>query len=181
MVGRASRCPSSAAGGERPGSVQANALRRRYTHRDRDRGGDRALLLTSSTLTHHYHLCTQLQVTMASAFRPLFCSSARSASTATAAPLRSALGRQGAAFRGYATEGGSNPSAAKGSSSNTPLILSVLGVAGLGSWYAMGGFGDGKPGAGGSVGSAAAGALDKNAFKEFVLKEVKPYNHDSST
>ncbi|PWN93030.1 ferredoxin reductase-like protein [Acaromyces ingoldii] len=64
------------------------------------------------------------------------------------------------------------------SSSNTPLILALAGVGGLGAWYAMGGFGD-KPSVPGT--GSVTGVLDKNAFKEFTLKEVIPYNHDSST
>lgn len=42
----------------------------------------------------------------------------------------------------------------------------------------MGGFGD-KPSVPGT--GSVTGVLDKNAFKEFTLKEVIPYNHDSST
>jgi cytochrome-b5 reductase len=99
-------------------------------------------------------------------------------------------------------------SAASGASSNLPLILGLGGLAGLGGWYYLGGFqsadkakknavalkdeaeskaksaADSVKGAAGSAAAAAGsvtGALNKDAFKEFTLKEIKPYNHDSST
>ncbi len=46
--------------------------------------------------------------------------------------------------------------------------------------------GDAKDKAAQAAGAASAaadslgGALDKNSFKEFTVKEIKPYNHDSS-
>lgn len=104
------------------------------------------------------------------------------------------------------------------------MIASVAGLAGLGGWYALGGFSDsgdakekaqakaheaaekakaaydqakGKAaGAADTVqgkasdaadkaksaaGSAAPGALNKNEFVEFTLKQIKPYSHDTST
>ncbi|KAK0556129.1 hypothetical protein OC846_001348 [Tilletia horrida] len=79
---------------------------------------------------------------------------------------------------------------ASGSQSNTPLYLALGGLAGLGAWYATGGFGPAekqkaKNAAQQAVSSASSqlkeAALTKDAFTEFTLKEVKPYNHDSST
>ncbi|KAK0530677.1 NADH-cytochrome b5 reductase [Tilletia horrida] len=80
--------------------------------------------------------------------------------------------------------------AASGSSSNTPLFLALGGVGGLGLWYALGGFGPAdkekaKQAAQQAVSAASKqvkeAALTKDGFVDFVLKEVKPYNHDSST
>lgn len=89
--------------------------------------------------------------------------------------------RQTAGRRGYA----SAPSAG-GSSSNLPLILGLGGIAGLGGYYYLGGMNDPKAAAQKATNvvqgvTGAAGALDKNAFVDFKLKEIKPYNHDSST
>lgn len=74
-----------------------------------------------------------------------------------------------------------------GSSSNLPLILGGAGVAGLGAWVLMGGMGsaDAKKAAG-SVANAVPGvgapaALNKDEWREFKLKEIIPYNHDSAT
>ncbi|CAO1635608.1 unnamed protein product [Parajaminaea phylloscopi] len=79
-------------------------------------------------------------------------------------------------------------SAPASSSSNLPLYLSLGGLAGLGGWYALGGFGDAnaakekvKDSVPSSLTAGAPVALSKDAFKEFKLKEVKPYNHDSAT
>ncbi|KAE8264698.1 hypothetical protein A4X09_0g6884 [Tilletia walkeri] len=79
--------------------------------------------------------------------------------------------------------------APSGSSSNTPLYLAAGGLAGLAAWYGLGGFGpankekakDAAHKVASAVGQAKEAALNKDAFVDFVLKEVKPYNHDSST
>ena len=73
-----------------------------------------------------------------------------------------------------------------GSSSNLPLILGGAGVAGLGAWVLMGGNSDGAKKAAGSVANAVPGvgapaALNKDEWREFKLKEIIPYNHDSAT
>lgn len=69
-----------------------------------------------------------------------------------------------------------------GSSSNLPLVLALGGLGGLGAWYYMGGFDGGKPQVPAAVaGAVTSGALNPKEFREFVLKEVKPYNHDSAT
>ncbi|WFD01527.1 cytochrome-b5 reductase [Malassezia obtusa] len=66
-------------------------------------------------------------------------------------------------------------------SNNTALYLSLGGMAGLGLWYAMGGLNgdlrskiDAIHADGGDV------ALSSQEFRPLKLKEVKPYNHDSS-
>ncbi|PWZ03696.1 NADH-cytochrome b5 reductase 2 [Testicularia cyperi] len=107
---------------------------------------------------------------------------------------RSTLRSQAPAARGYATEAG-KPSGG----SNLPMILALGGVAGLGAWYSLGGFDDpkaakakleqkGKEAAEQAKGAvdhaksaASGGALNKDQFVEFTLKEVKPYNHDTAT
>ncbi|EST08009.1 Oxidoreductase, FAD-binding domain protein [Kalmanozyma brasiliensis GHG001] len=114
---------------------------------------------------------------------------------------RSSLRSQAPAARSYATEAG-KPSGG----SNLPLILGLGGIAGLGAWYSLGGFDDPKAAkskiqekgkeaadkakgavdqAKGAVDSAkgavGSGALNKDKFLEFTLKEIKPYNHDSAT
>ncbi|PWN44367.1 ferredoxin reductase-like protein [Ceraceosorus guamensis] len=80
------------------------------------------------------------------------------------------------ARRGYA----SAPSS--GSSSNLPLLLALGGLGGLGAWYGLGGFDSGnvKKVASEAEGALGLGALSKDEFREFTLKEVKPYNHDSA-
>lgn len=107
-----------------------------------------------------------------------------------AAPLRPSATRQ--AIRSFASEppkpaesaapkaAAAAATAAAGSSSNVPLVLALGGLGGLGAWYYMGGFGDQKPGVPG-LAATKPGALDRQEFKEFTLKEIKPYNHDSST
>ncbi|PWN52216.1 ferredoxin reductase-like protein [Violaceomyces palustris] len=115
----------------------------------------------------------------------------RPALTSTLAQAAKSTARsQWAPLRTYATEAG-KPSGGK--ESNTPLFLALGGLAGLGAWYAMGGFGDGKqvPAKVQEKGQdlaqkaeqavGAGGALRKDAFVNLTLKEVKPYNHDSST
>lgn len=104
---------------------------------------------------------------------------ARSAfAPSTAAPLaqtaRSSFANQ--ARRSYA----SAPSS--GSSSNLPLLLALGGLGGLGAWYGLGGFGSGdvKKVASEAQGALGLGALSKDEFREFTLKEVRPYNHDSA-
>lgn len=114
-----------------------------------------------------------------SAFRPMF-----SAVRPARVPLRSALPRQ--AIRGFAEQAPREtpkPAAAAADaakSSNLPLILSLAGVGGLAAFYGLGGFADAKQQVK-AVGGVAPGALDRKEFKEFTLKEVHPYNHDSST
>jgi len=80
--------------------------------------------------------------------------------------------------------------APSGSNSNTPLFLALGGVGGLGLWYSLGGFSSvDKDKAKAAAQQAASSvsskvkeaALAKDGFVDFVLKEVKPYNHDSST
>ncbi|CAD6921565.1 unnamed protein product [Tilletia controversa] len=76
-----------------------------------------------------------------------------------------------------------------GSNSSVPLYLAAGGLAGLGAWYGLGGFGPANKEKAqaavdkvqSAVGQAKEAALSKDAFVDFVLKEVKPYNHDSST
>lgn len=69
-----------------------------------------------------------------------------------------------------------------GSNSNIPLILALGGLGGLGAWYYMGGFDGKKPEMPKAVAEVMTpGALNSKEFKEFTLKEIKPYNHDSST
>ena len=72
------------------------------------------------------------------------------------------------------------PTPPSGSSSNLPLILALGGVSGLGAWYDLGGFGDKTPSLSVPLPSGPV-ALDSKEFREFTLKEVRPYNHDSST
>lgn len=96
--------------------------------------------------------------------------------------VRAASSRTGA--RTYA----SGPS--KAAESNIPLYLSLAGVAGLGATYALGGFSpaaakdakaQGKEEGVAAVLQGAQGALSKDQFKDFKIKEIRPYNHDSST
>lgn len=83
-----------------------------------------------------------------------------------------------ASSRLYSTPSQSKPLA----QSNVGLYLSLGGAAGIGAWYAMGGLnGDLKSkiqeihaDGGSDV------ALDKDEWRTFKLKEVRPYNHDSS-
>lgn len=65
--------------------------------------------------------------------------------------------------------------------SNTPLYLSLGGIAGLGLWYAMGGFnGDIRSKLDQIHADDGENALSPEEFRPLKLKEVKPYNHDSS-
>lgn len=100
---------------------------------------------------------------------------------------RSSLRSKAPAVRQYATEAG-KPSGG----SNLPLVLALGGVAGLGAWYGLGGFDDpkkasnkiqekGKEAVDQAKGAVEGGALNKDQFVEFTLKEIKPYNHDSAT
>ncbi|CDU25307.1 related to MCR1-cytochrome-b5 reductase [Sporisorium scitamineum] len=100
---------------------------------------------------------------------------------------RSSLRSKAPAVRQYATEAG-KPSG----SSNLPLVLALGGVAGIGAWYGLGGFDDpkkvsnkiqetDKEAADKAKGAVEGGALNKDQFVEFTLKEIKPYNHDSAT
>lgn len=100
---------------------------------------------------------------------------------------RSSLRSKASAVRQYATEAG-KPSGG----SNLPLVLALGGVAGLGAWYSLGGFDDpkkasnkiqekGKEAVDQAKGVVEGGALNKDQFVEFTLKEIKPYNHDSAT
>ncbi|CAO1613549.1 unnamed protein product [Sympodiomycopsis kandeliae] len=88
-------------------------------------------------------------------------------------------------MRGYATAPTSN------SSSNLGLVAVGAGVAGIGYWLYLGGLDDTSAGqkasdaaqkaknaAQGATG--IAGALSKDKFTDFKLKEIKPYNHDSA-
>lgn len=112
-------------------------------------------------------------------FRSAF---ARARSSGAAAPMRSNIARQ--ATRSFASEVPKSVRDATqaASSSNMPLILALGGLSGLGAWYYMGGFdGDIKKPEVSLPKALSPGALNKNEFKEFTLKEVKPYNHDSST
>ena len=102
-----------------------------------------------------------------------------------AQPLTQSLlgAARGSARRGYAT----SPPAGGSNKLNTfGLTAGVAGLAGLG-YLAFFGGGDQKAAeaaqkaknvAQGATG--IAGALDKNKFTEFKLKEIKPYNHDSA-
>lgn len=111
---------------------------------------------------------------------------ARNSGVGAATPLRTSLARP--TVRSFAS---SVPKAAEqaapkmptppsGSSSNLPLILALGGVSGLGAWYYLGGFGDKTPSLSVPLPSGPV-ALDSKEFREFTLKEVRPYNHDSST
>ena len=74
------------------------------------------------------------------------------------------------------------------------MLLGIAGLGGLGAFYYLGGFKDPKAAkekaselakdakaqAGAAATGSVTGALAKDAFKEFTLKEIKPYNHDSS-
>ena len=97
----------------------------------------------------------------------------RPATTLSTPAFRSAgcSARQLGASRLYST--GSQPK-----NSNTPLYLTLGGIAGIGAWYGLGGF-DGKSKFG-QVKADGGAALDGNEFRGFKLREVKPYNHDSS-
>ena len=97
----------------------------------------------------------------------------RPATTLSTTAFRSAgcSARQLGASRLYST--GSQPK-----NSNTPLYLTLGGIAGIGAWYGLGGF-DGKSKLG-QVKADGGAALDGNEFRGFKLREVKPYNHDSS-
>ncbi|KDN52564.1 putative NADH-cytochrome b5 reductase 2 [Tilletiaria anomala UBC 951] len=113
----------------------------------------------------------------------------RPAITFAACACRSSGQGARAQVRAYASSSGG-----AGNSSNLPLVLGLGGLAGLGGWYALGGFNStdkaknnakelaesaksqAKAGA-----TSVSGALDKSTFKEFTLKEIKPYNHDSAT
>ncbi|KAN0060931.1 NADH-cytochrome b5 reductase [Thecaphora frezii] len=100
---------------------------------------------------------------------------------------RSTLRSQVAPFRGYATEAGKS-----GGNSNLPLVLGLGGLGGLAAWYSLGGFDDprkvsnklqekGQTAVNKAAETVEGGALNKDAFTEFTLKEIKPYNHDSAT
>jgi hypothetical protein len=132
-------------------------------------------------------LLTAITVKM-SLFRNAIATARNSGSGVAAQPMRSSIARQ--ATRQFASETpkpvqqaqqAASQAAASGSS-NLPLILGLGGLGGLGAWYYMGGFGGDvkKPELPKAL-SIGGGALNKNEFKEFTLKEVKPYNHDSST
>ncbi|SJX64026.1 probable NADH-cytochrome b5 reductase 2 [Sporisorium reilianum f. sp. reilianum] len=101
---------------------------------------------------------------------------------------RSSLRSKAPAVRQYATDAGKPSSGG----SNLPLVLALGGVAGIGAWYGLGGFDDpkkatnkiqekGKEAADKAKGVVEGGALNKDQFVEFTLKEIKPYNHDSAT
>lgn len=99
---------------------------------------------------------------------------------------RSSLRSQAAPVRTYASGAGKS-----GGESNLPLVLGLGGLGGLAAWYSLGGFGDAKKapaaneaasaGAATATSTATGTALNKDAFVEFKLKEIKPYNHDSAT
>ncbi|PWN25675.1 ferredoxin reductase-like protein [Jaminaea rosea] len=109
-------------------------------------------------------------------------------SPALQSSLRSASASTRQSVRGYA----SAPSSGS-STSNLPLLLGGAGVAGLGAWVLMGGNANGVPSASDAKAAAgkaaaavpgvggAASALNKDEWREFKLKEVVPYNHDSAT
>lgn len=106
-------------------------------------------------------------------FRPTTSVSTFARSAARAPIARSV--RPFAQARKYSTP--SNPT----QSSNTGLYLSLGGVAGLGLWYAMGGFnGDIRSKLSEIRADDGEAALSSDEFRPFKLKEVKPYNHDSS-
>jgi cytochrome-b5 reductase len=83
--------------------------------------------------------------------------------------------------RSYATA----PSS--GGSSNLPLYLGLGGIAGLGAYWGLGGLNGSPPKVSGKdvkealSPTSVSGALSKDKFIDFKLKEVIPYNHDSST
>lgn len=113
-------------------------------------------------------------------------SSGHGGTSGSAGPIRFSIARQ--ATRSFASETpkpvqqaqqAASQAAASGSS-NLPLILGLGGVGGLGVYYYLGGF-QGEVKKPELPKALSPGALNKNEFKEFTLKEVKPYNHDSST
>lgn len=72
-------------------------------------------------------------------------------------------------------------SSASKSQSNLGLYLSLAGVAGIGSWFALGGFnGDLKSKITEIRADSGEPALNKDEWRSFKIKEVHPYNHDSS-
>lgn len=68
-------------------------------------------------------------------------------------------------------------STSRPSRSSMGLYLSLAGLAGLGGWYAMGGSQSAPLG---KMAAEEAKALSSEEFRPFKLKEVRPYNHDSS-
>ncbi|WFD25866.1 cytochrome-b5 reductase [Malassezia nana] len=66
-------------------------------------------------------------------------------------------------------------------SSSVRLYLSLGGLAGLGTWYAMGNMGDIRSKVQQiHADSGSDVALSNDEFRPLKLKEVRPYNHDSS-
>lgn len=66
-------------------------------------------------------------------------------------------------------------------SSSVGLYLSLGGLAGLGAWYAMGNLGDIRSKVQQiHADSGSDVALSNDEFRPLKLKEVRPYNHDSS-
>lgn len=65
--------------------------------------------------------------------------------------------------------------------SNSGLYLALGGLAGIGAWYAMGGFnGDIKQKISQISADNGEPALSNSEFRPFVLKDIKKYNHDSA-
>ena len=81
----------------------------------------------------------------------------------------------------YMRQFSSGKTSANAPSSNLGLYLSAGGVAGLGAWYAMGGFnGDIRSKIQQVNADSGDVALSGDEFRALKLKEVRPYNHDSS-
>lgn len=125
----------------------------------------RTLTFPSCLSNHHILTVTNIIMIRPS---PTFLSAARSTFSAQASSAPRLA-------RTYAT----SPPAPGGSQSNLPLFLALGGLGGLGAWYGMGGFGDGaKAEAKKAVAkvegaaSALSGALSKDEFRDFTLKEL---------
>ncbi|WFD35810.1 cytochrome-b5 reductase [Malassezia cuniculi] len=72
-------------------------------------------------------------------------------------------------------------SAAPKANSNTGLYFSLAGVAGIASWFALGGFnGDLRSKLAEIRADSGETALNKDEWRSFKIKEIRPYNHDSS-
>lgn len=109
------------------------------------------------------------------------------AQSATQSLFGAARASSRTSVRGYAT---APPSGSSGLNA-FGLAAGAAGIAGIGYWAYLGGFDD-APGAQKASEAAQkaknvaqgatglAGALSKDKFIDFKLKEVKPYNHDSA-
>lgn len=97
----------------------------------------------------------------------------RAASTCTGATRFAASRMAPNAARMYS-------SSAPKAQSNTGLYLSLGGLAGIATWYSLGGFnGDIKNKLAEVRADAGEPALSKDEWRSFKIKEIHPYNHDS--